>query len=85
MENQNQSGYESTLRDKTIAKNAAKKSLFGTVIIVPVIMIISYKSCGSDPLCTAMNPLVGIVYTPIVFLALWFILYVYYQVITDDK
>lgn len=77
--------YEHTLRDKSIGKMAAIKALFGTIIVIPIIMVISVVTCsGADHLCGDMTPLIGIIYFPIVLVVLFVIFYVFYQATTDD-
>ena len=86
MNNHSEQEDKQSSRDKNIAKKSAIKAVVGTVIITPIIMVFSNVSCsGSDPLCKSMTPLVGVIYAPIVFIALWVVLYFFYQLTTDGN
>ncbi len=63
-----------------LGRRSAVVGLIATVIIVPIIMLVSHETApNSDPMFRALTPMVGILYFPIVFLISWFISYIVFR------
>ena len=62
-----------------LGRSSAVRGLIATIIIVPIIMLVSNLTAPaptSDPMTRAFTPMVGILYFPVVFLISWFISYI---------
>ncbi|WP_455222831.1 hypothetical protein [Kaarinaea lacus] len=69
-----------------LGRKAAILASVATLVIVPIIMLVSHMTVpDTDPMYKAMTPVVGIVYTPIVFLPAWGIIYIVLKHIAFKK
>ena len=61
-----------------LGRKSAQLALWATIVVVPIIMVVSFMTVpDTDPMYKAMTPVVGIVYTPIVFFPAWGIIYMF--------
>jgi len=69
-----------------LGRKAAILALVVTIVIVPIIMLVSHMTVpDTDPMYKAMTPVVGIVYTPIVFLPAWATIYMVIKYVAYKK
>lgn len=69
-----------------LGRKSAMLALVTTIIVVPIIMLISIMTVpNTDPMYKALTPVVGIVYTPIVFFPAWFIIFMVIKYVAYKK
>ncbi len=65
------------IRSLRLGRKSAQISVVATIIIVPIIMLVSHETVpDTDPMYKAQTPLVGVVYFPVVYFISWFVSYI---------